>query len=94
MILRPGQRTSYDDPSMEKVGGTMRRILTRFTTTIATTVKVCAISGLCGFSSLAVAVPADVIEGIQEDIVDRICSDGGEWLTCYSKSPGQCKDIA
>jgi hypothetical protein len=42
----------------------------------------------------ASGVPSDVIDGIENDIVTRICSDGGEWLTCYNKSPSQCRKLS
>lgn len=55
---------------------------------------VCTVSATFMGIPTASGVPSDVIDGIENDIVTRICSDGGEWLTCYNKPPGQCRRLA
>ena len=47
------------------------------------------------FFTLSVAraesgVPAKAVE----DVIGHICSDGGQWLKCYSIEPSKCHEVA
>lgn len=35
-----------------------------------------------------------VSEKAVEDVIGHICSDGGEWLRCYSVEPSKCHEVA
>ena len=36
---------------------------------------------------------AQIPERAIQSVVDHICSDGGEWLRCYSLEPERCQEI-
>jgi hypothetical protein len=56
---------------------------------------------LCGFSLSHAQAPtrpggaesASVLNASVKSVVDEICSDGGEWLKCYSLDPSRCASI-
>ena len=59
--------------------------------TLQAIVVACAI----GTSSLwtSTRVEAQISQKAVQGVVDHICSDGGEWLRCYSLEPHRCQEI-
>lgn len=50
---------------------------------------------LTAFLSTITAVSAQANPGREsiQKVVDQICSDGGEWLKCYSLEPSRCQSV-
>ena len=45
-------------------------------------------------ASHASAFDKAVVEQFSSQVSDLVCSDGGEWLTCYGEEATNCKTIA
>ena len=50
---------------------------------------------LMTLASITVArADSGVPEKAVEDVIGHICSDGGQWLKCYSVEPSKCHEVA
>jgi hypothetical protein len=52
------------------------------------------LAALMGVTNHAFAFDKAIVEQFSSQVSDLVCSDGGEWLTCYGEQAESCKTIA
>jgi hypothetical protein len=49
---------------------------------------------MVGVATQSFAFDKALVEQFSDQLSDHVCSDGGQWLTCYGETPSNCKTIA